>query len=303
MRTLRIAAASIAFATAGTPAIAQSSATQRPQNRIALEQYLDWEDVQSPQLSPDGSHQRALVQGSDVHWSPDGKRVAYVAKGEPNGSQIFVRWMDAEGAATQVSHLTEAPSSLEWSPDGKTLAFTMNVPVKDTWRIPMPTPPKGAKWTEPPKIITKLNYRSDRIGYTDDGIRHIFVIPADGGTPRQITTGDWAASAPSFSADGKWIAFSSLREKDAESMFRKSQIYAANLETGEIKQISHRNGTNGNPEFSPDGKLIAFMSADSVDHSAWGGNEAVVDERRRIERASRVGHSGSSDLGRCVGEG
>jgi len=302
MRTLRIAAASFAFATVATAAFAQTAA--RPQNRIALEQYLDWEDVQAPQLSRDGSqilftrrwvdkmndkwessiwlmnadgtHQRALVQGSDVHWSPDGKRIAYVGKGEPNGSQIFVRWMDAEGAATQISHLTDAPSSIEWSPDGKSLAFTMNVPVKDTWRIPMPTPPKGAKWTEAPKVVTRLNYRSDRVGYTDDGIRHIFVIPSDGGTPRQITTGDWAASAPSFSADGKTIVFSSLREKDAESAFRKSQIYAANLETGEIKQISHRAGTNGSPEFSPDGKMIAFMSADSVDHSAWAETKLWV---------------------------
>ena len=297
MRMIRIAGASIAFATFATAAIAQSSAAPRPQNRIALEQYLDWEEVQAPQLSPDGSqilftrrwvdklndkwessiwlmnadgtHQRALVQGSDVHWSPDGKRIAYVAKGDPSGSQIFVRWMDAEGASTQISHLTESPSSLEWSPDGKSIAFNMSVPVRDTWRIAMPTPPKGAKWTEAPKVITRLNYRSDRVGYTDDGTRHIFLIPSEGGTPRQITNGDWAASAPSFSPDGKWIAFSSLREKDAESAFRKSQIYLANVETGDIRQISRRAGTNGNPEFSPDGKLIAFMSADSVDHSAW----------------------------------
>ena len=203
MRSLRIAGITFAFASVAlVPLAAQQKA---PQNRITLEQYLDWEEVQNPQLSPDGTqilfgrrwvdkindrwessiwlmnadgtHQRALVQGSDVQWSPDGKRIAYVAKGEPTGSQIYVRWMDAEGATTQISHLTDAPSSLEWSPDGKTLAFTMNVPVHDTWRIAMPTPPKGAKWTEAPKIVTRLNYRSDRVGYTDDSYRHIFVIP------------------------------------------------------------------------------------------------------------------------------
>src|SRR5437763_16465188 len=156
MPMLRIAGVALAFATAVT---AQTTAPQqqRPQNRIALEQYLDWEEVQSPQLSPDGTqilftrrwvdklndrwessiwlmnadgtHQRALVQGSDVHWSPDGKRIAYVGKGEPQGQQIYVRWMDAEGASTQISHVTDAPSSLEWSPDGKSLAFMMNVAV------------------------------------------------------------------------------------------------------------------------------------------------------------------------------
>jgi dipeptidyl aminopeptidase/acylaminoacyl peptidase len=294
MRLLRIAGVAFAFATV---AAAQTPAPQRQQNRVALEQYLDWEDVQNPQLSPDGTqilftrrwidklndkwessvwlmnadgtHQRALVQGSDVHWSPDGKRIAYVGKGEPQGQQVFVRWMDAEGATTQISHLTDAPSSLEWSPDGKSLAFMMNVAVKDAWRIPMPAAPKGAKWTEAPKVVTRLNYRSDRVGYTDESYRHIFVIPADGGTPRQISNGDWNHSGPSFSADSKWIAFSSLREPNAESAYRKSQIYAANVETGEIKQLTRRNGTNGSPSYSPDGLHIAFMSADSTDHSAW----------------------------------
>jgi dipeptidyl aminopeptidase/acylaminoacyl peptidase len=297
MRALRLAGLTFSLAcVAAAPVFAQQT-TQRPANRVALEQYLDWEEVSNPQLSPDGTqilfsrrwvdkvndkwessiwlmnvdgtHQRSLTQGSDVHWSPDGKRIVYVGKGEPSGQQVFVRWMDAEGATTQISHVSDAPSGLEWAPDGKSIAFTMNVPVKDTWRIAMPTPPKGAKWTEPPKVVTRLNYRSDRIGYTDDSYRHIFVVPADGGTARQITNGDWNHSAPSFSADSKWIAFSSLREPNAEEAYRKSQIYAANVETGEIKQLTHRNGTNGSPAFSPDGKTIAFMSADSSDHSAW----------------------------------
>ena len=294
MRLLRIASVTFAFATV---AAAQTPATQRPQNRVQLEQYLDWEDVQNPQLSPDGTqiiftrrwidkmndkwessvwlmnadgtHQRSLVQGSDVQWSPDGKRIAYIAKGEPTGSQIYVRWMDAEGAVTQISHVTDAPSGLEWSPDGKSIAFLMNVPVRDTWRIPMPTPPKGAKWTEAPKVTSRLNYRSDRVGYTDESYRHVFVISADGGTPRQISNGDWNHTGAAFSGDSKWVAFSSLREPNAESAFRKSNIYAANVETGEIKQLTRRNGTSGSPSYSPDGKLIAFMSADSTDHSAW----------------------------------
>jgi dipeptidyl aminopeptidase/acylaminoacyl peptidase len=285
---------------AAVPALAQ----QRPANRVTLEQYLDWEEVSAPQLSPDGSqiafgrrwvdkmndrwessvwaintdgsHARQLVQGSDVKWSPDGKRIAYIARGEPNGQQIFVRWMDAEGATTQISHLTESPSGLEWAPDGKSIAFTMNVPVRDTWRIAMPAPPKGAKWVEPPKVVTRLNFRSDRVGYIDEGYRHIFVIPADGGTPRQITNGDWNHQGVSFSPDGKWIAFSSLRTPDAEGAFRKSHVYAANLETGEIKQITHRAGTSNGPQFSPDGKMIAFMSADSVDHSRWAETKLWV---------------------------
>ena len=277
---------------------------QKPENRIALEQYLDWEDVQTPQLAPDGtqiiygrrwvdkmndrwettlwimnadgSHTRSLVQGADVRWSPDGKRIAYIAKGEPGGQQIWVRWMDAEGAATQISHLTESPATLEWAPDGKSIAFTMNVPDPSQWRIPMPQMPKGAKWIEAPKIVTRLDFRSDRVGFTDESYHHIFVLPSDGGTARQITKGTWNHSGPSFSADGKWLAFSSNRIADAEHSFRESEIYAANIETGEIRQLTHHPGPDNNPAYSPDGRYIAFMSADSTDHSAWAESKLTV---------------------------
>ncbi|HEY4133175.1 MAG TPA: DPP IV N-terminal domain-containing protein, partial [Gemmatimonadaceae bacterium] len=296
------------FGLAGALPIALTAAAQqpehRPANHIALEQYLDWEDVQSPQLSPDGtqvlftrrwvdkmndkwessiwlmnadgSHQRSLTQGSDVKWAPDGKRIAYVAKGEPSGQQIFVRWMDAEGATTQISHLTDAPSALEWSPDGKAIAFNANVPVQQAFRIPMPAAPKGAKWVDNPKIVTRLNYRSDRVGYTDDYYRHIFVVPSEGGTARQISKGDWNYSAPEFSADGKMIYYSGLFEPNSELAYRKSNIYAVNVATGETKQITHRNGSAGQPVVSPDGKLVAFISADSGDHSAWAESKLYI---------------------------
>jgi dipeptidyl aminopeptidase/acylaminoacyl peptidase len=287
-------------AVAAIPVRAQNHA----QSKLSIEQYLDWSDVQTPQLSPDGtqiiytrrwidkmndkwetslwmmnadgSHQRALAQGSDVRWSPDGKRIAYVAKGEAAGSQIWVRWMDAEGAASQISRLTETPAALEWAPDGKSIAFTMNVPVKQEWRIAMPAAPKGAKWIEPPKIVMRLDFRSDRIGYTDESYRHIFVISADGGTPRQVTSGDWNHSGPTFSADSKTIAFSSNRVEDAEHAFRESEIYSANVESGAVVQLTHHAGPDNSPAYSPDGKLIAYMSADSVDHSAWSESRLTV---------------------------
>jgi len=271
--------------------------------RLTLANYLDWEDVQEPQLSPDGrqvlytrrwidklndkwesslwivnadgTKNRVLVQGSNARWSPDGTRIAYLAKGEPSGTQVWVRYMDAEGAATQVTRLTETPSDLAWSPDGKTLAFRMLVPKKDDWRLDIPAAPKGAKWTEPPRVVTKLAYRRDRQGFIDDGYRHVFVVSAEGGTPRQVTSGDWEHGAPQWTADGRGILFSALRVEDAEYRWRESEIYRADVGSGRITQLTNRKGPDNNPMPSPDGRLVAYTGFDSTD-ATWKDSRLYV---------------------------
>ena len=121
-------------------------------------------------------------KGSAARWSPDGKRLLYLAEGEPKGTQIFVRWVDADGPATQVTHVTETPRNAQWSPDGKSIAFSMFVPEQDKWAISMPAEPKGAKWTPAPRVVSTLHYRQDQVGFLEDGYTHLFVVPADGGT-------------------------------------------------------------------------------------------------------------------------
>jgi dipeptidyl aminopeptidase/acylaminoacyl peptidase len=274
----------------------RSELPRRAADRLQIEQYLDWEDVQDPQLSPDGrqiiytrrwvdklndrwesslwimsadgSRNRFLLNGSAARWSPDGTRIAYTARGEPTGTQVFVRWMDAEGATTQISRLTETPSNLEWSPDGKTIAFNMNVPARDNWTIPMPTPPKGAKWTEPPRVVQRLNYRRDRQGYVDDMYTHIYVVSADGGTARQVTSGNWNHGAPRWLPDGKNVVFSALRVEDAEWRWRESDIYAVDVASGAVRQLTARKGPDNQPTPSPDGRLIAYTGYDSTD-ATW----------------------------------
>ncbi|MFN8877929.1 MAG: S9 family peptidase [Gemmatimonadota bacterium] len=268
---------------------------------LQLADYLEWEQVSEPRLSPDGARvvyarrvvdqlndrwesslwimnadgtrNRFLVKGSGAEWSPDGTRIAYIAAGEPSGAQVFVRWMDDEGAITQVTRVTDAPGGLRWSPDGRTLAFTMRVargPAKDNpfARVALPAAPKGAKWTEPPKVVTDLDWRQDRAGATDDGVRHVFVVPADGGTARQVTNGDWDHGTPAWSPDGRTLAFSALRIPNAQLAWRESEVYAADVATGTIRQLTRRKGPDANPVWSPDGRMIAYTGFDSTD-ATW----------------------------------
>ena len=272
-----------------TPLLPAQQATAQ-ENRVTLELYLDMESVSNPQLSPDGSQilftrggidkvndgrysgiwimnsdgsrMRFLTEGGGAVWSPDGTRIAYTASGEPRGSQIFVRWMDAEGATTQVTRVERGPGSLQWSPDGTQIAFTMSVEDAESWSVKLPPRPQGANWTSGPKIVDRLSYRRDRQGFVDTSHSHIFVVSADGGTPRRLTDGEWNHSGPRWTPDGSEILFSSLREEEADWMWRESEIYAVNVQSGEIRQLTTRRGQDGGPVPSPDGRLVAYQGSD-----------------------------------------
>ena len=213
--------------------------------KLTLDSYFDLENVSNPQISPDGkqivyvrgwidklndqqksaiwimnadgSRNRFLVEGSSPLWSPDGTRIAYLAEGQPKGSQLWVRWMDAEGAQMQITRVDRAPGGIAWAPDSQSIGFTMLVPKKDSWNIKMPARPDGAKWTENPRIIERMNYRRDRIGFIEEGTRHVFVVTASGGTQRQLSSGDFEhGTAISWTPDGREILFSGLRSDDWE---------------------------------------------------------------------------------------
>ncbi len=270
---------------------------EKDKSKLTLNHFLEMEDVSAPQLSPDGAQiiytrqwvdklndsresslwmmnadgakNRFLIDGSAPQWSPDGSRLAYLAKGKPQGTQIFVRWMDAEGAVTQITHVEKSPANIRWSPDGKWLAFTMLVPQKDSWDIKLPPKPEGAKWIEGPKIIDRLDYRRDRQGFLEEGFSHAFVVPADGGTPRQITSGDYNHNSPEWTPDGKEILVSGLRTEEAEYEWRESDIYSVNVTTGQITQITRRKGPDFSPLPSPDGKYIAYVGHDFTDDTFY----------------------------------
>ena len=213
-----------------------------------------------------GGQHRPVVSGTDSYasprWSPEGDRLAYISSAEGRGPELYVRWMQS-GQTALLSNLPSAPSGIAWSPDGTQLAFSMLVKGEKTTLAKPPEKPEGAEWAPPVTVIDRLYYRADGRGYLEPGFTHIFVIPADGGTPRQVTSGDFNhGGALSWSPDGTTIVMSANRNDDWEYKTRNTDLWSVDVATGIMEQLTDRDGPDASPVYSPDGSKIAYLGYD-----------------------------------------
>ena len=213
---------------------------------------LGWSDKMVDQrwtnlwvVSGDGKDERPLTTGaykdSEPRLSPDGTRLAYLSN-RSGKTQIHVRWLDSAQEA-QITDSQQAPSNIVWSPDGKWIGYEARVPGKPDWNPKMPEKPVGAKWADPPIIVTKLRWRENGIGLIQPGFSQIFAVPATGGTPKQISSGDY-----NHNGTFAWSA--------------AGDIYAYSVEDGTVKQLTTRKGPDSDPVPSPSGKKIAYIGHD-----------------------------------------
>ncbi len=217
-------------------------------------------------------------------WSPDGTRLAYLAS-EGEHTQLHVRWMDT-GQTALITNLTEAPGDLAWSPDGRWIAFTAFVPKEKEPLAKPPSPPKGADWAPPVTVIDTVVYRVDGAGYLESGYTHLFLVSAEGGTPRQLTRGEFNDEGPlSFTPDGKTLAFSANRNPDWEYDFLESEVWTVSVLGGEPTRLTTRKGPDASPVVSPDGKRIAYLGFDDREQGYQVTQLYVMDRDGRNPRA------------------
>ncbi|HWF00316.1 MAG TPA: S9 family peptidase [Caulobacteraceae bacterium] len=196
---------------------------------------------------------------SSPRWSPDGRRLAFVAAGPDGRPQIHVAWLDGHGSAS-VSDLADRPGALVWSPDGAHLVFSMRVPEKPPELGQAPAKPEGAKWADPIKVITRVHYRQDDAGYLKNGYAHLFEIAADGGAARQLTFGDFDDHGPvAFGPDGRSVVFASARQKGWELDPQNVGLWRLDLASGAMTPLPHHPGPDRDPAISPDGRRLAFV--------------------------------------------
>jgi dipeptidyl aminopeptidase/acylaminoacyl peptidase len=250
-------------------------------------------------VEADGSGHRPITSGnantSQPRFSPDGRRVAYVSSHE-EGAQIWVHWLDS-GQTARISRLPESPGNLSWSPDGASFAFTMRVPTESKPLATMPKPPKGADWGTPVRVIDQLYYRADGRGFLEPGRVHLFVMPADGGSPRQLTQGDFEhAGAYDWLPDGSGLVFSANRDPDWEHRPRRDNLWQVSIADGALTRLSTREGPEAAPRVSPDGSRIAYLGHD---------DERLAHQDLRLyvlDRATGASRMLTADLDRGVAD-
>ncbi len=234
-------------------------------------------------------------------WAPDGRRLAFVSERSGKPQLWLIDAGGGEAWCLKTPHkVTSAPV---WSPDGRRIAYTASVFSKpEGWEPYFGAPPgdaerareqaaresgageespeqgKGQAAGKQPgriKVITRLRHRFDGIGYFGDRRSQVFVIdvpdaPAVGpdranGAPaaRPVTSGDYDHDSPTWSPDGRWLAFTATRREDADWL-TKLDLWAAEVETGRLVQLLEADGPVLAPVWSPDGRYIAYLGHDNA---------------------------------------
>jgi TolB protein len=178
-----------------------------------------------------------LTTGSDLHldpvWSPDGKKLAFV-RGDPKGPFYIYTMAIYNGRAAAPIRITEPHSfgrerlyftelddhiQPSWSPDGKELMLVSNRGISlgsgAIWRARVtPDCMRDAKMIlrEETLYRTEPQWSPDarRILYSShrgSQYSNLYLLPAAGGEPYQLTHGDWDHFDPRWSPDGEWIAY------------------------------------------------------------------------------------------------
>jgi dipeptidyl aminopeptidase/acylaminoacyl peptidase len=231
----------------------------------------------------DGSDELQLTSSPDSEssprWSPDNKYLAFVAsrgtdEEKKKGGQIWLL-NRAGGEAQKVSDFKGGVSDIQWSPDSTRLLFTADD------QDPADEPEKMDGWkrkTAPPIVIDRYHFKEDRSGYLKHLYNHIGIFDLATKTAKIITSGNTDDSSPSWSPDGKQIAFLSKRGHADPDRTSNEDLWIVEAREGaEPRQLTKTaDGEGGRPAWSPDGSRIAVLVSDNDQNTAYGMNKLIV---------------------------
>jgi dipeptidyl aminopeptidase/acylaminoacyl peptidase len=264
----------------------------------------------------DGQNERQITSSTDSEsaprFSPDGKYLSFTSSrpGTAKGNQVWL--LDRSGGeAFQLTEVKGRLQGYEWSPDSKRLALVVGDPDPDAADAPAAGAPAsgaaaadgGGRGKAPkPIVIDRYKYKQDGQGYLLSG-RHTYVYLFDIATKSfdRLTKGKADESSSSWSPDGTRIAFMSNRAEDPDRE-PSSQLFIVDAKkesTEKAMTPATSRGGRGKPEWSADGKWIAFLEGDDKKYSAYGMEHLALVAADGSSAPARV--KATEDLDRGVG--
>jgi len=307
LQLLALAIPSAAFAQGRSATAPAPNATTAPIAKRALRStdIFRVRDVRDPQISPDGKWVAYTVTIADSasnkndtdvwmaswdgkeniritstkdgesspRWSPDGRYLSFISSRDGGkGGQVWL--LDRRGGeATRLTEIKGGVSGYEWSPDAKRLALVVDDPEEDAGDSTKAKTPK-------PIVLDRYHFKQDIQGYLGNQKSHLYVFDIATKKNEQITSGKYDEQNPSWSPDGKWIAFVSDRSPDPDRSIN-TDVYVIEARAGaEMRRITTYEGDDNNSgskiAWSPDGKTLAYLRGGTVGMSIYDQYRVAV---------------------------
>jgi dipeptidyl aminopeptidase/acylaminoacyl peptidase len=228
-----------------------------------------------------GGDTRAITaEGSAAwapHWSKDGKALYFVSDRSGSG-QLWKLPIDTFGEAEQLTNLPQGVGRLRMSPDESKLVFGLTDEQAKVKSDAGAGTDAQAAAKKSPFVITRLEFKEDAgEGYvTGTSAEHLHVLDLGSGKLVQVTSGDYTESDAAWSADGRQLAFVSNRETESDASYKTDLwlVAADNADKGAtLVRLTDDDRVKSDPAFSPDGRSIAFLSAED---GVYGAPQVAV---------------------------
>ncbi len=298
---ISFASASLCVIASGFPVGAQQQIARRG---ITAEDYYSYHFAADPRISPDGKQVVYVVSRVDrarnrrvpsiwitaadggsaprelvgeawtpgsPRWSPDGRTIAFssgrvpsdsagtTGKQEPApGKSQLWSVPPSGGTPRRITNLANGVSSCSWAPTGDRFVCLVRTGPSDSVNT-------GTNRSDV-RHYTHISYKFNDTGWFDDKRSHLWVIDATTGSGRQITSGDdWNDTDPQWSPDGARLTFVSDRSGKEYDESRNRDVWTTPAGGGALTKVSTAPGRNTSPEWSPDGRTIAYLNSEDED--------------------------------------